>query len=46
MRQTLSPGWQTHLMFAEFDGVVTEHDDHIVVRSPRSTGYCWGNSLL
>ena len=46
MRQTLSPGWQTHLMFAEFDGVVAEHDDHIVVRSPRSPGYYWGNFLL
>ena len=46
MRQTLSPGWQTHLMFAEFDGVVTEHAGHIVVRSPRSPGYYWGNFLL
>ena len=46
MRQTLSPGWQTHLMFAEFDGEVTEHADHIVVRSPRSPGYYWGNFLL
>ena len=46
MRQSLSPGWQTHLMFAEFDGEVTEHTDHIVVRSPRSPGYYWGNFLL
>ena len=46
MRQTLSPGWQTHLMFAEFDGVLTEHADHIVVHSARSPGYCWGDFLL
>ena len=46
MRQRLSPGWQTHLMFADFDGEVTEHADHIVVRSPRSPGYYWGNFLL
>ncbi|MEY3251500.1 MAG: hypothetical protein RL227_473, partial [Pseudomonadota bacterium] len=24
-RTALSPGWQTHLMFAEFDGEVTAH---------------------
>ncbi len=35
MRQALSPGWQTHLMFADFDGDVTEHAGPIVVRSPR-----------
>lgn len=46
MRQTLSPGWETHLMFAEFDGDVSERADHMVVRSPRSPGYYWGNFLL
>ena len=45
-RTTLSPGWQTHLMFAEFDGEVTAHADHLAVRSPRSPGYYWGNFLL
>lgn len=45
-RTALSPGWQTHLMFAEFDGEVTAHADHLVVRSPRSPGYYWGNFLL
>jgi RimJ/RimL family protein N-acetyltransferase len=45
-RTSLSPGWQTHLMFAEFDGEVTAHADHLVVRSPRSPGYYWGNFLL
>ena len=46
LRQALSPGWSTHLMFAEFDGLVQDHADHIVVRSPRSPGYYWGNFLL
>ncbi len=46
MRETLSPGWQTHLMFAEFDGEVSAHGDHLVVRSPQSPGYYWGNFLL
>ncbi len=45
-RERLSPGWQTHLMFAEFDGEVTDCGDHLVVRSPRSPGYYWGNFLL
>ncbi len=42
----LSPGWQTHLMFARFDGEVTRHADHWVVRTPASPGYYWGNFLL
>jgi RimJ/RimL family protein N-acetyltransferase len=46
VRETLSPGWQTHLMFAEFDGEVSAHGDHLVVRSPQSPGYYWGNFLL
>ena len=45
-RTALSPGWQTHLLFAEFDGEITVHADHLVVRSPRSPGYYWGNFLL
>ncbi len=45
-RATLSPGWQTHLMFAAFDGEVTDAGDHLVVRTPSSPGYYWGNFLL
>ena len=45
-RAGLSPGWQTHLMFAEFDGVVAEQGNHIVVRTPHNAGYYWGNFLL
>jgi ribosomal protein S18 acetylase RimI-like enzyme len=46
MRERLEPGWQTHLMFADFDGSVREAGDHLVVRSPGSPSYYWGNFLL
>lgn len=46
MREPASPGWRTHLMFARFDGVVSDAGDHWVVRSPSSPGYYWGNFLL
>ena len=46
MRDRLEPGWQTHLMFADFDGSVREAGDHLVVRSPGSPSYYWGNFLL
>ncbi len=44
--EDLSPGWRTHLMFAAFDGEITDHGDHLVVRTPASPGYYWGNFLL
>jgi hypothetical protein len=46
VRDRLEPGWQTHLMFADFDGSVREAGDHLVVRSPGSPSYYWGNFLL
>jgi ribosomal protein S18 acetylase RimI-like enzyme len=42
----LPPGWQTHLMFAAFDGHVEDAGDHLIVRTPASPGYYWGNFLL
>ena len=33
-------------MFAAFDGEVSDHGDHLVVRTPASPGYYWGNFLL
>ena len=33
-------------MFADFDGSVREAGDHLVVRSPGSPSYYWGNFLL
>ena len=44
--EDLSPGWRTHLIFAAFDGEVADRGDHLVVRSPASPGYYWGNFLL
>lgn len=46
VRERLEPGWQTHLMFADFDGSVREVGDHLVVRSPGNPSYYWGNFLL
>jgi RimJ/RimL family protein N-acetyltransferase len=33
-------------MFVDFDGEVIDAGDHLVVRSPASPGYYWGNFLL
>lgn len=44
--EDLSPGWRTHLIFAAFDGEISDHGDHLVVRTPASPGYHWGNFLL
>jgi ribosomal protein S18 acetylase RimI-like enzyme len=46
MRDRRSLGWETNLFFAEFDGLVLDRGDCIVVRSPLSPGYYWGNFLL
>ena len=41
-----SLGWRTDLIFARFDGEVTAHADHMVVRTPRDPTFWWGNFLL
>ena len=41
-----SLGWRTDLIFARFDGEVTAHADHLVVRTPRNPTFWWGNFLL
>lgn len=46
MQEPASPGWRTHLMFARFDGEVSDAGDHWVVRTPSSPGFYWGNFLL
>jgi ribosomal protein S18 acetylase RimI-like enzyme len=46
VRGRLSLGWKTNVFFAEFDGVVLDREDCLVVRSPVSPGYYWGNFLL
>lgn len=41
-----SLGWRTDLIFARFDGEVTAHADHMVVRTPGNPTFWWGNYLL
>ena len=43
----LPPGWQTDLAVLEHTGsTVEDHGDHLVVRSPASPDYHWGNCLF
>ena len=45
MRITL--GWRTDLAVLRLGGSeITEHDDHLVVRSPENPTFHWGNFLL
>lgn len=44
--QALSLGWQTDLVFARFDGAVTDRGTHLLVRMPGNPTYWWGNFLL
>ncbi len=42
-----SPGYATDLvLLAREGGVVEEHDDHLVVRTPANPTYHWGNCLI
>jgi len=43
---TLTLGWRTELIFARFDGEVTERDDYLVIRTPSNPTFWWGNFLL
>ena len=42
----LSLGWRTDLIFARFDGQVTDRGDHLCVRTPANPTFWWGNFLL
>lgn len=43
----MSPGWVTDLAILELTGSsVTDHGDHLVIRTPDNPGYHWGNCLL
>ena len=42
-----SLGYLTDLAVRRCEGSeITDHDDHVVIRSPRNPGYWWGNFLL
>ncbi|MCV2369948.1 GNAT family N-acetyltransferase [Roseateles oligotrophus] len=42
----LSLGWQTDLIFARFDGQISERDDCVLVRTPGNPRFYWGNCLI
>ena len=42
----LSLGWRTDLIFARFDGQVTDCGNHVRVRTPGNPTFWWGNFLL
>ena len=42
----LSLGWRTDLIFARFDGQVTDRGSHLRVLTPANPTYWWGNFLL
>ena len=42
----LSLGWRTDLIFARFDGLVTDRGSHLRVLTPANPTYWWGNFLL
>ena len=44
--ERLALGWRTQLLFARFDGEVADRGDHLLVRSPASPTFWWGNFLL
>ena len=44
---TFSPGWATDLAVLEHSGsIVEDHEDHLVVRTPRNPDFHWGNCLF
>lgn len=42
----LSLGWRTDLIFARFDGQVTDCGKHVRVRTPANPTFWWGNLHL
>jgi RimJ/RimL family protein N-acetyltransferase len=42
----LSLGWRTDLIFARFDGQVSDRGDHLRVLTPANPAFWWGNFLL
>jgi ribosomal protein S18 acetylase RimI-like enzyme len=44
--QLRSLGYRTDLIFAAFDGEVSDHGDHLAIRTPSNPTFYWGNFLL
>jgi len=41
-----SLGYQTDLMFADFDGEIIDRGNYLVIRTPTNPSFYWGNYLL
>ena len=41
-----SLGYRTDLIFANFNGTVTDNGDHIVIRTPSNPTFYWGNFVI
>jgi hypothetical protein len=41
-----SLGYRTDLIFASFDGEITDRGDYLAIRSPTNPDFYWGNFLL
>ena len=44
--QLTSLGYRTDLMFAAFDGQITDRGSYLVIRTPSNPTFYWGNFLL
>lgn len=44
--QNLSLGFRTEMIFHQFDGVVKDYKDYLVVKTPLNPGFMFGNLLL
>jgi ribosomal protein S18 acetylase RimI-like enzyme len=42
----ISLGYQTEVLFRQFESEVLERSDYLVLRTPRNPGYRWGNFLI
>ncbi len=41
-----SLGYRTEMIFARFDGEITDRGDYLVIVTPPNPGYYWGNYIL
>jgi len=41
-----SLGYRTDLIFLKFDGEISDHGDHLLIRTPANPKFYWGNFLL
>ena len=44
--QVQSLGYRTDLIFAAFDGEITDRDAYLVIQTPKNREFYWGNYLL